>query len=445
MAAPLGDGGPAWGTGRDGTRPPPPRLAGLPRLAGPPLPCSISGEGRPPRPAAPTSTSKKRRSIFVAPTRPTAPRPGGDLPHQDLGATPRQVPDGVWPRQVPDDALALGAFVPRQLFEAPPPVARLPSPMRHKRRQEGASHAGSVFTGAGRKAQALSFSEPAQLPSHLVQKRSMEAATTASDTQRTASMTSMQDDDDYLRSSSMPFYDWSPTPTAENNLQNPVGSSSQSYVAMLTQDSEADLEVLTQASIPFVSDSGSSKGRGGNYNHNEGIQLCWSWMAITFDPRIGSDQSKDTYWNRIAQHYHMNKTFDSGRNATSLEKRWNTIQKECIRFQECIEKIERLRPSGVPHTDYFATFVQMKAEEHQKREERWKAEKELEERKLIWDQEQKIMFCDMSNMDESQRAYVMAMRQQIAAAKVASVKASGGCSTSEQGSGGDAEEAESLM
>ncbi|CAL4920563.1 unnamed protein product [Urochloa decumbens] len=529
-SAPLGDGGPAWGTGRDGTRPPPPRLAG------PPLPCSISGDGRPPRPAAPTSTSKKRRSSFVAPTGPAAPRPGGGLPRQGLGGGLH--PGGVRPRNVPDAALAPGAFVPRQLFDAPPPGPRLPSPPRHEAPVYRPLHHGSVFTGVGRKAPTPSFSEPAHLPSHQVQKTSMEAASTASDTRSTASTTSIQDNGNYFSSYSMPFSELSPTPTAENTLQNPMGSSSQSYVAMLTQDSEADLQVLTQAPIPFVSDSGSSKGRGGNYNHNEDIQLCWSWMAITFDPRIGSDQSKDTYWNRIAQHYHVNKTFDSGRNATSLEKRWNGIQRECVWFQECVEKIERLRPSGVPHTEYInlaqksydetkgfpyihcwtevrhtekfqnvyeammqaqgkrqskakesgnaslsqqeahedecapserppgrkqskqkqkrndgedeyalqlATFIQMKAEEQKKCEERWKAEKELEERKLLWDQEQKIMFCDMSNMDESQRAYVKAMRLQIAAAKVASVKASGGASTSEQGSGGDAEEVESLM
>jgi len=67
----------------------------------------------------------------------------------------------------------------------------------------------------------------------------------------------------------------------------------------------------------------------------------------------------------------------------------------------------------------------MKTEEHQKHEERWKAEKDLEERKLLWDQEQKIMFCNTSNMDESQIAYVKAMRQQIVTAKEALVKASG--------------------
>ncbi|CAN6301023.1 unnamed protein product [Urochloa humidicola] len=89
----------------------------------------------------------------------------------------------------------------------------------------------------------------------------------------------------------------------------------------------------------------------------------------------------------------------------------------------------------------LATLIQMKAEEQKKRDERWQAEKELEERKkeleerkLLWDQEQKIMFCNTSDMDESQRAYVMAMRRQIAAAKEALVKASGGGSTSEQAS-----------
>ena len=87
----------------------------------------------------------------------------------------------------------------------------------------------------------------------------------------------------------------------------------------------------------------------------------------------------------------------------------------------------------------------MKSEEHQKHEERWKTKKDLEERELLWDQEQKIMFCNTSNMDESQIAYIKAMRQQIVTAKEALVKASGGGSTNEHGSGGDADEAESLM
>ncbi|KAF8711215.1 hypothetical protein HU200_029231 [Digitaria exilis] len=458
-SGPLGKGEPSWGSDGDGSSRN--RLPG--RLAGPPPPHANSGNGRPPRPSAGTSASKKRRSTFVAPTRPPAHRPGGVLPCLDLNAGVDLV--GVRQQQAPDDALAPGAFLRRQLFEAPPPGSRLPSPLRHEPPR------GSVFTDASKNYQTPSSSEPARLPSHQVQKTSMEAAATAtaSDTPRTTSTTSIQDEGDYFSSSPMPYYDWSSSPTADNTFQDPV-ITSQSYFELLTRDS-ADLEVITQTQVP---DSGSSKGRGGNYNHNEDIQ-----------------------------------TFTSDRNATSLEKRWNGSQKECIRFQECIEKIERLHPSGVPHTEYinlaqksydktkgfpylhcwtevrhtekfqtvyeamkqaqgkrqkpkettpsqeaheddrvpskrppgqkqskqkskkhdgedeyavqFATFIEMKAEEHRKRDQRWKAEKDLEERKLLWEQEQKIMFCGTSVLDETQKAYVIAMRKHIASAKEASV------------------------
>ncbi|CAN6274741.1 unnamed protein product [Urochloa humidicola] len=182
-SAPLEDGEPAWGTDRDEpSRSRPPQ-----RLAGAPLPCGISSDGRPPRPAAPTSTSKKRRSTFVAPTRPAAPRPGGVVPRPDFGADgvrPRQDlgTGGVRPRQIPDAALAPScsqrqipdALLPRQLFPVPPLVPRAPSPLRH-----GAAHPGFDFTSTGRKSQTPSFSEPAHLPSHQVEKRSMQATATA--------------------------------------------------------------------------------------------------------------------------------------------------------------------------------------------------------------------------------------------------------------------------
>ena len=60
---------------------------------------------------------------------------------------------------------------------------------------------------------------------------------------------------------------------------------------------------------------------------------------------------------------------------------------------------------------------------------------EIEERRLTWEQEQKIMFCDLSSMDESQRAYVRVMRAQIAAAKVASLNS--GASEHASGAAGD--------
>jgi hypothetical protein len=76
--------------------------------------------------------------------------------------------------------------------------------------------------------------------------------------------------------------------------------------------------------------------------------------------------------------------------------------------------------------EVWGSFLQMKTEEDKQREARWnksnqleECKLEIEERKLLWEQEQKIMFCDVSTMDDSQRAYVLALTAQIAKEKVA--------------------------
>ena len=78
----------------------------------------------------------------------------------------------------------------------------------------------------------------------------------------------------------------------------------------------------------------------------------------------------------------------------------------------------------------------MKTEEHRLRKERWDKDAlleqrrlQIEEERLQWEQEQKIMFCDLSTLDELQRTYVLAKRAEFA--KRASVASSrGGGSTS---------------
>jgi hypothetical protein len=59
--------------------------------------------------------------------------------------------------------------------------------------------------------------------------------------------------------------------------------SSQGFVNLLTQD--ANLEVLTKLPTSTSGSKGSSKW-GSNYNHDEDIQLCMSWMNISNDPII---------------------------------------------------------------------------------------------------------------------------------------------------------------
>ena len=91
--------------------------------------------------------------------------------------------------------------------------------------------------------------------------------------------------------------------------------------------------------------------RSSNFNRKEDIQLCISWQSISSDPIIGNEQPGKAYWQRIAEHYHANRDFESDRNANSLEHRWGNIQKEVSKFQGCYEQIERRHPSGIPHQE----------------------------------------------------------------------------------------------
>ena len=80
------------------------------------------------------------------------------------------------------------------------------------------------------------------------------------------------------------------------------------------------------------------------------------------------------------------------------------------------------------YKDMMQNLMVMKTEEHKMKKERWEKDMmleqrriEMEEQRLQWEQEQKIMFCDVTTMDDDQRAYVLAKRAKIAKAMSASV------------------------
>jgi len=115
----------------------------------------------------------------------------------------------------------------------------------------------------------------------------------------------------------------------------------------MTQETEPEVDVLMQL-------QGSGSKRGGNYHHDEDIQLCRSWSNITTDPITANDQPSKSYWARIAEHFHDYKCFVSDRTAVSLEKRMGGILKDCMRFQGFYDEIERRHPSGIPYTEHVS-------------------------------------------------------------------------------------------
>ncbi|KAK3161211.1 hypothetical protein QOZ80_1BG0073910 [Eleusine coracana subsp. coracana] len=250
----------------------------------PPPPHMVSGEAAPK--CRPTPTPMKRRPSFVAPIPPDGVRPQ-PVPGAELGpngsSAPRP-PSFVGPSSI-------GSYPPR------PPAAVTP---------HGHRHPSALLDHAGTTSSVSAPLYNATMPTFTESSPFSNAVTWDS---RSCASTppTFYNDDDQSPTRTLVF-DWSLASTLTDTY-DPM-SSSQSFMDMLTQESESPLDMLTQ-------DSG--KGRGGNYNHNEDIQLCWSWMHITYDARTGNEQPRSTYWNRIAEHYHDNKTFDSERNATSLE------------------------------------------------------------------------------------------------------------------------------
>ncbi|CAO2187158.1 unnamed protein product [Urochloa humidicola] len=86
-------------------------------------------------------------------------------------------------------------------------------------------------------------------------------------------------------------------------------------------------------------------------------------------------------------------------------------------------------------------------EEKKLKEERWKETRMLQEKKIslererfLWEQEQRIMFCDLNTLDPTQKTYMLAMRAQIAEQKMAAFNgkfSSDGFGAPSNGGGGD--------
>jgi hypothetical protein len=109
------------------------------------------------------------------------------------------------------------------------------------------------------------------------------------------------------------------------------------------------------------------------------------------------------------------------------------------------EKLKKGEPTN------YSLIEKFLAEKEKVREDRWQESKMLHDRKLslearkieneeknrLWEQEQKIMFCDLDTLDPSQKTYVIAMRAQIAAEKMAAFNSAfGGSSGGHKASGG---------
>ncbi|KAI8329543.1 hypothetical protein BC941DRAFT_325479, partial [Chlamydoabsidia padenii] len=76
-----------------------------------------------------------------------------------------------------------------------------------------------------------------------------------------------------------------------------------------------------------------------NWSHQKDKQLCLSWVKMSVDSIIGTDQSRDNMWKRILRYFRqeiVKKVQDPStipdRPVTGLAQRWNTIHPQVTKF-----------------------------------------------------------------------------------------------------------------
>ncbi|RLN27871.1 glutathione S-transferase T3-like [Panicum miliaceum] len=129
-----------------------------------------------------------------------------------------------------------------------------------------------------------------------------------------------------------------------------------SWSGLLSDETDVDALSLSMPPEDIRTSASGGKGsskRSSNYTQEEDIQLCMSWENISTDSIVGNEQPGKAYWKRIVEHFHANRTFHFNRSVNSLEHRWDTIKKECSKFQAFYEQVERRHPSGIPYKEHL--------------------------------------------------------------------------------------------
>ncbi|KNE93363.1 hypothetical protein PSTG_13304 [Puccinia striiformis f. sp. tritici PST-78] len=68
--------------------------------------------------------------------------------------------------------------------------------------------------------------------------------------------------------------------------------------------------------------------RGASYSSDEDVQICRSWLEITEDPLNSTNQTANTFWARVQEHYSAKLTGgEITRSFDSIKKRWQLIHK----------------------------------------------------------------------------------------------------------------------
>ncbi|CAO2211497.1 unnamed protein product [Urochloa humidicola] len=112
--------------------------------------------------------------------------------------------------------------------------------------------------------------------------------------------------------------------------------------------------------------SKGSQGRSKNFTDEEDRLLVSAWLNVGMDPIQGVDQPQSSFWARIHEYYHSNKSFQSDRTQISLMSRWSGIQHDVNIFCSCVTRIQDRNQSGCSVDDKIAAACALFKEEDKK-------------------------------------------------------------------------------
>lgn len=94
----------------------------------------------------------------------------------------------------------------------------------------------------------------------------------------------------------------------------------------------------------------AKQGRKAHFSVSEDIQIFTSWKEISLDATVGTDQSRETYWQRIYAHFALHQE-GTTRSQSSIESRWRDIQARVSKFCGCLEQARAHKASGESEHD----------------------------------------------------------------------------------------------
>lgn len=101
--------------------------------------------------------------------------------------------------------------------------------------------------------------------------------------------------------------------------------------------------------------------KGPTYQEHEDSQLCCSWIEVSEDPSVGTDQAGTRFWDHISKCYHDAIPLPL-RPIGSIKGCWQLISHAVSKFSGCIKHIDQLNPSGASSEDRLTRSLSLFAE-----------------------------------------------------------------------------------